>query len=255
MPRNTVSAVLNVHFLLGAFLDEGIAVVFQNKRGVGRSTGTWKKNSMEGRAEDMLAVVQYYRDFPGLNAEIQGIVGHSQGGWVVYEAGSRDPELDFVISLAGPTVTLNESDIERTRIEYMGMGYEGEELERRVQQRVHHNDLMLAHGDWFPFFEMRLMYNMLPHNPAQALASLEMPVLLAFGELDNMAPAGSSVGRLGEIFPEGAPENMTIHVADSCDHFFRITDEIYFDYEEGLDDEFSPEFLEFYNAWLAENVF
>jgi dipeptidyl aminopeptidase/acylaminoacyl peptidase len=93
-------------FLRNTFLAKGVAIVYQNKRGIGKSTGNWKYGSIEQRADDLITVANYYRESNDVDTSIVGIVGHSQGGWVVLEAGARDPDLDFVISMAGPVVSV-----------------------------------------------------------------------------------------------------------------------------------------------------
>ena len=88
------------------YLPRDIAVFYFNKRGVGKSTGNWKWGSIEQQAEDTLAAVEYLRSLPEIDPDNIGLLGHSQGGWVVQLAGSLDPRIAHVVSLAGPAVTV-----------------------------------------------------------------------------------------------------------------------------------------------------
>ncbi len=65
-------------------LEQGYAVLYCNKRGLGESTGNWKKNSFQGRADDAYAAVSYLKSLPFIDGNRIGISGHSQGGWIAF---------------------------------------------------------------------------------------------------------------------------------------------------------------------------
>ena len=87
-------------YILGAFLPRYIAVLLVNKRGMGLSEGLYTDQSIESRAEDVIASVRSIQTHPQINAENIGLVGHSEGGWVVNYAAAQNPEIAFFISLA-----------------------------------------------------------------------------------------------------------------------------------------------------------
>jgi len=236
------------------FLPRDIAVFYYNKRGIGKSTGNWKWGSIERRAEDTLAAVSYLSKLPGIDPQQIGLFGHSQGGWVVQEAGGRDSGLAFVISLAGPVVTVREQDRKREEINFECEGMENDELERRLVRLDRKHALKIRVGRWFPFFELRLMSNILPYNPAEALKAVTSPTLLAFAEMDSMVPPEQNRNRFDEIFPDGSPSEITWHVADSTDHMFRITDTICFDYSASLENPYSQDFRRYLGSWVDEIV-
>ncbi|TFG60021.1 MAG: alpha/beta fold hydrolase [Spirochaetales bacterium] len=236
------------------YLPRDIAVFYLNKRGTGKSMGNWKFGSIEQQAYDLLAAVRYLRDLPVIDADRVGIAGHSQGGWVVQLAGSLDPRVAFVVSMAGPSVMVREHDLKRVEIQLHCEGVEGEELNKKVEKRDRAHNIMIFVGKWFPFFELRLMSNILPFDPAPALKTLTQPVLLAFAELDSMVPPDQNLGRLNEIFPNGLPSNMTQFTTPKADHLFHITDTICFDYEASLAKPYSEEYRRFLAAWIDENV-
>jgi dipeptidyl aminopeptidase/acylaminoacyl peptidase len=125
----------NEELLESLFLPRDIAVLYINKRGVGESTGNWKWGSIERRTEDALAAAAYLRQLPEINPEGIGLAGHSQGGWVVMEAGGLDPDLAFIISLSGPTVTPREQDMARVGISLKCEGATEKKI-RRVLNRL-----------------------------------------------------------------------------------------------------------------------
>lgn len=233
------------------YLPRDIAIFYVNKRGAGESTGNWQFGSIERRADDLLAAVEYLRGLPGIDPERVGLIGHSQGGWVVQLAGSMDARLAHVVSLAGPTVSVREQDLRRTEISLECEGLAGDELEQAVAKRDRAHRLMIFFGGWFPFFQLRLMHNILPYDPRQALQTTTVPTLLAYGSSDEQAPAADSRARLDEIFPQGDPENITFYETPNGDHYFRERDSHCPD-PEFIERPFSQEFRTFLGSWLDE---
>jgi dipeptidyl aminopeptidase/acylaminoacyl peptidase len=91
-------------YIEDVLLEQGYAVLYCNKRGLGKSTGNWKKNSFQGRADDAYAAVTYLKTLPFIDPDRIGISGHSQGGWIAQIAAAQHSDIAFVIALAGPTV-------------------------------------------------------------------------------------------------------------------------------------------------------
>jgi uncharacterized protein len=251
--RDYVSG-LTEQLIESIYLPHDVAVFYFNKRGVGESTGSWKWGSIEQSAGDTLAAVEYLRTLPEIDPNSIGLIGHSQGGWVVQLAGSLDPEIAYVVSLAGPAVTVVEQDLRRTEIDLQCDGYTGARLERRVTMRARAHRRWIFFGGWFPFFELRLSRNLFQYDPADALRGLSQPALLAYGTLDYQAPSSDSRQRLDEIFPGGDPANITFFAAENADHFFRITDSICPVWVsadgEWIEKPYSEEFRGYLDSWL-----
>ena len=92
-------------YVLDVFLARDMSVLLINKRGMGQSEGLYTSSSITGRAEDLLAVVEEIQNHPRIDADRIGLVGHSEGGWVVAIAAAQNPEIAFFLSLAGPAIT------------------------------------------------------------------------------------------------------------------------------------------------------
>jgi hypothetical protein len=246
------------HLLWDVFLPRDIAVLTVNKRGLGGSTGNWKRDSMESRAADVLAAVEYLRVLPGIDPERIGIVGHSQGGWVVQLAASRDERLAFAISYAGPVVTVEEQDLRRTRIELECSAAGPDDVKRRVARRRRFLSFMGSVGRWLPISELPLMSHLLAYDPEPALRAIRIPILLAYGERDSQAPPDDSLSRLDRILPHGVPSAITVHVEPRADHFFRDAPSVCVDYGTQRDLVYIESFRAYVGAWvdarLAERV-
>ncbi len=80
----------------------GIAVLRYDKRGVGRSSGTYADATTFDFAADAGAALRFLRGRPEVDARHVGIVGHSEGGLIAPLLAARDPDVAFIVMLAGP---------------------------------------------------------------------------------------------------------------------------------------------------------
>jgi dipeptidyl aminopeptidase/acylaminoacyl peptidase len=231
---------LNRELVEDIFLPRGYAVLYYNKRGIGKSTGNWRWGSIERRAEDTMAVAAYLRELPDVDPGKIGLVGHSQGGWVVFHAGGLDSSLAFVISLAGPTVSVTEQDRKREEISLVCEEFSEEDIAKRLSKLDRSHKLKIKVGRWFPFFQLRLSSNLYSYDPSQSLRSMIMPTFMVFAEHDSMVPPEQNRRRFDEIFSAGSPDNFTWYVEADSDHLFRTTDTVCFDYFQSLEAPFSP---------------
>jgi pimeloyl-ACP methyl ester carboxylesterase len=95
---------------------QGVAVLADDKRGVGQSTGAYPGDEASASNIDLLArdaqrEVAFLRTLPQIDARRIGLFGDSQAGWISTFAASRDPAIRFVISNVGPTVSVGETDV------------------------------------------------------------------------------------------------------------------------------------------------
>lgn len=80
---------------------KGIAVLRIDDRGVGKTTGSAQKATSEDYAKDVLAGVAYLKTRPEVNAKQIGLIGHSEGGMIAPLAARNNPDIAFIVSLAG----------------------------------------------------------------------------------------------------------------------------------------------------------
>lgn len=158
----------------GRLVEQGIAVLRFDKRGVGRSEGVYSKSfaNLTVLARDMVAAVESLRQDPRIDPTRMGLLGVSQAGWVIPMAAASSPEVDFIVLLVGPTVTpwhTNYWDsIARADLTI-------DELETRLSSFVPPSD---------------------EHDLRPYLKQLEIPGLWLFGEEDRIIPTRSSVAIL-----------------------------------------------------------
>jgi len=101
------SAVAN-NFVQHLLPLKDIAVFVFDKRGTGRSTGAFTAN-FDIMADDMTAAVRAVRARPEARRLPLGVMGESQGGWVVPIV-ARKVKVDFVVVSYGLAVSIIEED-------------------------------------------------------------------------------------------------------------------------------------------------
>src|SRR5439155_13512722 len=86
----------------------GIAFLGYDKRGVGGSTGDWRRAGVEDLAEDAIAGVRYLRQRPDIDPKRVGLGAGSEGGWLAPVVAARDPDLAFILTVMGPALSYSE---------------------------------------------------------------------------------------------------------------------------------------------------
>ena len=79
------------------FVEQRIALLLLDKRGVAGSEGSWKTRTLQERAADALVAVRYLGQRDDIDAARIGVTGQSQGGWVAQIAAALAPDdISFV---------------------------------------------------------------------------------------------------------------------------------------------------------------
>jgi uncharacterized protein len=82
----------------------GIAVLRCDDRGVGKSQGSMLNGTTADFATDAEAAFFYLRKRPEIYPKLIGLCGHSEGGTIAPIIASSNPDIGFIISLAGMAV-------------------------------------------------------------------------------------------------------------------------------------------------------
>jgi len=239
-------------YVLDVFLSQDMAVLLVNKRGMGQSEGNYVKNSIQGRAEDVWAAVQSIQTHPQIDADNIGLIGHSQGGWVVTQVAADHPEITFFISLAGPTMTMRENAADNFYHFGKCQGLEGEELEAFIEKRLKKIDTSIAIGKatdfGFPGFDARNM----SYDPRDALKTVQSPGLFVYGEHDDQVTPAPNLERMNEIFENDVPDNLSSVVIVGATHAFRLVTDPCESWVNIEQQEQSAEMIDILNDWLTE---
>lgn len=161
-----------------ASLDEGLGLLFYDKRGVGRSQGECcpyqEVNYFERLAGDIAAAIRVIRAHPMVDPHRIGLYGFSQGGWIVpIVAADTSMQIGWVVIGSGPTVTLGEE------LFYSKASGDSDcKLAAKTEDQL--NELMDQKGPS-------------GFDPQPFLLKLSCPVIWVFGGLDRSIPVKRSI--------------------------------------------------------------
>ena len=93
----------------------GIAVIADDKRGVGQSQGHYPGEAATPRTIDVLAgdaqaEARYLASLPEIDDRKIGVLGDSQAGWIIALAAARERLFRWAVPLVGPTVSVDTTD-------------------------------------------------------------------------------------------------------------------------------------------------
>jgi len=93
-PADVTAGVLPVWESLA---NAGYATIEWNKPGVGDSTGNWLDQNMDDRADEVVDVLESLAERDDLHTDDLGVIGISQGGWVIPLVADR-VDVDFFVA-------------------------------------------------------------------------------------------------------------------------------------------------------------
>lgn len=235
-------------YVQDVFLSRDMAVLYVNKRGMGESEGNWKHQDFQGRADDLYAAVQFLKEHKSMDPSNLGVIGHSQGGWIVTLTASQHEDVAFFISLAGPTTTVWEQSENADENRYRCQGFTGEEFKRKVAGAVKQFRLAASIGKFLPVGELGFYPRIIDYDPSDVLVKIKSPGLFVFGDKDALVPADQNMERFNEIFNNDPPDNLKTAVIPNLTHLLRITDDLC----KQLSQPFSDELVQALQDWLTE---
>lgn len=184
--------------LTALLVDRGVAVLAYDKRGVGQSSGSYPGESptastIDVLARDAQAAARFLAAQPEVDATRVGLAGHSQAGWVMPLAATRERTISFLVAFSAPTVTADEVDL------FQDLTGQGDRIAATLDE-AERRTLERGPGGV---------------NPVPWLRSLTIPSLWLYGELDQHIPARLSAAVL-EKLPN--PGDRTVVVFPRANH-------------------------------------
>ncbi len=228
-----------------ALAQEGVTVLFPDKRGSGGSGGDWREVGLDALARDAVSGAAELARRTGLPSDSIGWVGLSQGGWVAPLAARMSGRGAFVISVSSAAVPVfDQLEFEvGNSLREDGFGPDAlaaaHELQRAFRERA------LGRISWSAYAEARDEAMTGPAaafaestpadssswlwswwtrvggvDPLESWAAAGLPTLILYGaedELDNL-PVDESVRRLRSLKNRPAPMPVDYAVFDDLGH-------------------------------------
>lgn len=205
-PKHVYAAVVLVHGsgretrmvkMATLLAENGIAVLTYDKRGAGKSGGTYAgpevgTNNIDSSNLQLLALDAsaasnaLFAHLSGSRVKL-GLMGFSQAGWIIPLAAKENKKIKFMVLFSGPVVTT----LEQLRFQFYTDGNSKFwDTHTEADARKHIN----SDADRYQFTST---------NPSDALSKRSIRGLWLFGGKDIQIPVGLSIERLDELKTKG----------------------------------------------------
>lgn len=234
-------------------LEQGYAVLYCNKRGLGGSTGNWRKNDFFGRAADAYAAVEYLKTLPQIDKSRIGVSGHSQGGWIAQIVAAKHKDVAFVICLAGPTVGVKQQIYSNDRFQFECNGFEGKKLEKKIEKRKKSLEMSRKIGNNIGFIGAAKHLDLIfDYENDEILKSVNCPSLFLFAEYDINVDPKENIDHLNEIFDYRVPDNITVKTMPLGQHGFYKVENRCVPWDEAVKNGFDANFQNQIREWVSK---
>lgn len=264
-----------------ALARKGIASLRYDKRGVGESSGaSHDLASWDDLAGDAEGAAAFLRTLPDLiDAGRIGLIGQSQGTWIIAKVAARDPKIRFLVSISGSGISAAEQETYRTGALMKADGFTDAEVERaRLFQRRKFQVAKTGLGwesldstmkrlradsvRWFPGYgtgaaarslSLLRLYGVLQftYDPTRDVRRIKVPVLVVMGENDLVFPPQMVIEKMRRALLEGGNHDYTARVIPGAGHGLTSVQTI--DgrpFRRAID----PEFLKTLVDWVSEKT-
>ena len=261
-------------FLAEYFTRHDIAALIYDKRGVGKSTGDWKRSDFNDLAEDAIAGIHFLQQRNEIKPREIGLYGHSQGGMIAPLIASRSSDVAFIISGAGSAVPVYESEINSVTSQIRAKGISGKDLAEATEFiKLWVNVMRTGQGweqfdkavekvretKWFPMLHVppkdhwmwafhKRIYD---YNSADYWAQVSVPVLVIYGERDLYVPVTQSIWNIDRALSKANNRDYTILVLPRASHAFIIEPEAGQPFEWW---HIAPGFPDLLTAWINQRM-
>jgi len=263
----------------------GIAVLRYDDRGVGQSQGSPLDATSFDFAEDVEAAFNFLKTRNGIDPELVGLAGHSEGGFITPIVASNNPDVAFIISLAGTGVTgekiLNRQNqdinlasgaeakdvkkgisINRKLFAVLKKESDNTKAEKRiaevykkalVREKKSPEEIDQAlkqlNGSMSPVSYNWIRY-FLSTDPALFWKKVKCPVLALNGEKDLQVAAGINLPAIEKAVRSGGNKSVTTIRFPELNHLFQhCKTGLPVEYGE-IEETFSPEVLKIMSDWI-----
>lgn len=226
----------------------GVASLLYDKRGVGASAGaSHDLASWDDLASDAEGALRYLRARSDLiDARRIGLVGQSQGTWIIAKIAARDPAIAFLANISGSGMSAAEQETYRTGALMQGDGFSASDIDaaRAFQRRKFavartgsgwealDSTMKKLRADsvrWFPGYgtgaavrslAVLRLYGVLQFNydPIPDLERITIPTLVLMGENDVVFPPQLVIDRMTAALRRSGNRNVTTRIVPGASH-------------------------------------
>ena len=177
-----------------------VTLIYDKRAGYSRTA-----HDFDELAADALAGARMLRNRPGVQADLVGVWGHSQGGWVAPLAAAQSSDVAFVVTIAASGYTPDRTQLWSNRTYLMQAGVRDSLV---GPLGLNASRMLMAAG----------LYGDIEHDSAGTWARVRQPVLAVFGEHDRSMPSGESMAIIRDALERGGNQSYSLRVISGVDH-------------------------------------
>ena len=216
-----------------ALTNAGFAVYAWDKPGVGASTGNWLNQSMQARADEVIAAADTLRSDGRIQPDSIGLLGFSQAGWVMPKAIAAHSDFAYMVSISGAINWIEQSEfMTRNRLRLEGATdaqiREALEFDRLLvdlmsKDAPYHTYTSLVEGApsccRSAMSQARWIFakTNFRSDATAALRHVDIPVLALFGDRDLNVDAMQSAATYRDILGQ-TPGEVRVVTLKNADH-------------------------------------
>jgi uncharacterized protein len=255
----------------------GIVVLRADKRGVGKSGGDYSKAVMTDFASDALAGLRYLKTRLEVDSHKIGLLGHSEGGVEAPMAAAHNPDVAFVVMMAGPGVPGNQLLPEQMRLIEKAAGKSDAEIAKDValqrdilalvdkdkDDSVLDKDLREKLAGKVPEAQMGMQIKavsspwfrgLLTYDPAPTLSQLTCPVLAINGEKDVQVPPQQNLPVIRKALESAGNKNYEVDELPGLNHLFQTSKTGGIGEYSEIEETMSPVAMEKVASWILKHA-
>lgn len=256
---------------------QGIVVLRADKRGVGKSGGDYSKAVMADFASDGEAGVAYLKTRAEVNPRKIGLVGHSEGGIEGPMAAVGNPDVAFVVMMAGPGVRGEELLAEQVQLIERAGGKSQEEVDKDLATQretlalvekdkddaVLEKDLRQQLAGKVPEAQMGMQIKLvsspwfrglLDYDPVPTLSKVTCPILAINGEKDLQVPPEQNLPAIRKALAAGGNKNTEVDELPGLNHLFQTAKTGGIGEYSEIEETMSPVALEKVASWILKTT-
>ena len=264
----------------------GFAVLRFDDRGVAESGGSFSPNTVEGISQDAEAAWNYAASREDIARDAVGFMGHSEGGLIAPMVAARNPDVAFVISLAGPGTTGKQIISDQTGLLLAVQGLPAAEVAEAVSNQSTLLEVLVEVPD--PEQQRKVLTQRLEallqeatpeeletlggrdaviarrleeltdpwyvsfvnHDPAPYWMQTTCPVFALNGDKDLQVPGASNLGGIRSALQSGGNRDGEVRLFPGLNHLFQSSSTGAPSEYGAIETTVEPEVLEAVLEWL-----
>jgi pimeloyl-ACP methyl ester carboxylesterase len=223
---------------------QGITVLRADDRGIGQSGGNFATATTADFATDAEAGVAYLKTRPEADPQKIGLIGHSEGAIIAPMVAARNPDVAFLVMMAGSGVPGDEILVaqvlliseasgrshaqaeqsaaeEREILALVKQEKDNAVLEKELREKLAGKipearlgvQIKALDSPWFRYF--------VEYDPATALRRVTCPVLAITGEKDLQVPPKQNLPAIRKALEAAGNKNFEVVELPGLNHLFQ----------------------------------